>query len=270
MSSLRWPTRSLVVCVCTLVLLFLPAPPCHSKASADEQAAVTRNLDGTVLDPSSSAIPGAEVTLFSAVGKLIGTTKTDPAGLFHFEKIPPGKYRIQVQAGGFKETRLDLSIGTKSVQALRITLAIASRSEVISVQVEDSAPQISSDTSENQNANNIDRDALDRVPVFDQDYITTLSRFLDDNTIGTNGVSLVVNGIEANGPGVSPSAIQEVKINQNPYSGPAAPASRSSPRAARPRSTALSISCFAIRSSMPATLLPPPSLPKIAGSMKAL
>jgi len=123
-----------------------------------------------------------------------------------------------VQAGGFKETRLDLSIGTKSVQALRITLAIASRSEVISVQVEDSAPQISSDTSENQNANNIDRDALDRVPVFDQDYITTLSRFLDDNTIGTNGVSLVVNGIEANGPGVSPSAIQEVKINQNPYS----------------------------------------------------
>ena len=44
---------------------------------------------------------------------------------------------------------------------------------------------------------------LDRVPVFDQDYITALSRFLSDDTIGTNGVSLVVNGIEANGPGVS-------------------------------------------------------------------
>jgi hypothetical protein len=44
-----------------------------------------------------------------------------------------------------------------------------------------------------------------------------LSRFLSDDTIGTNGVSLVVNGVEANGPGVSASAIQEVKINQNPY-----------------------------------------------------
>src|ERR1039458_5431589 len=60
--------------------------------------------------------------------------------------------------------------------------------------------------------------ALDRIPVFDQDYITTMSRFLDDNATGTNGVTLVVNGIEANGPGVTPSAIQEVKINNNPYS----------------------------------------------------
>src|SRR4029077_2837498 len=60
--------------------------------------------------------------------------------------------------------------------------------------------------------------ALDRVPLFDQDYITTMSRFLDDNATGTNGISLVVNGIEGNGPGVTASAVQEVKINQNPYS----------------------------------------------------
>ncbi len=79
-------------------------------------------------------------------------------------------------------------------------------------------PTVSTETSENQNNNAIDRDALDRVPVFDQDYITTMSRFLDDNATGTNGVTLVVNGIEANGPGVTPSAVQEVKINNNPYS----------------------------------------------------
>jgi len=30
-----------------------------------------------------------------------------------------------------------------------------------------------------------------------------MSRFLDDNATGTNGVTLVVNGIEANGPGVT-------------------------------------------------------------------
>ena len=77
-----------------------------------------------------------------------------------------------------------------------------------------SAPRLA----ENQNANTIDRNALDRVPVFDQDYITTMSRFLDDSATGTNGVTLVVNGIEANGPGVTASAVEEVKINQNPYS----------------------------------------------------
>jgi hypothetical protein len=177
-----------------------------------------RTIGGTVVDPSSSAIAGARVSLFSADGSLIGTTATDQTGAFHFEKIPLGKYRIEVQAAGFKDAQLNLALAAKPIQTLRITLAIASHTDVVNVGVEDSAPQISSDVSENQNANNIDRDALDRVPVFDQDYVTTLSRFLDDNAIGTSGVSLVVNGIEANGPGVSPSAIQEVKINQNPYS----------------------------------------------------
>ncbi len=44
-----------------------------------------------------------------------------------------------------------------------------------------------------------------------------MSRFLDSVATGTNGITLVVNGIEANGPGVTASAIQSVKINQNPY-----------------------------------------------------
>lgn len=33
-----------------------------------------------------------------------------------------------------------------------------------------------------------------------------------------NGVTLVVNGVEANGPGVTASAVQNVKVDQNPYS----------------------------------------------------
>jgi hypothetical protein len=45
-----------------------------------------------------------------------------------------------------------------------------------------------------------------------------MSRFLDDNATGTNGVTPVVNGIEANGPGVTPSAVEEVRINNSPYS----------------------------------------------------
>jgi hypothetical protein len=97
-------------------------------------------------------------------------------------------------------------------------MRILVQNETVTVATGANVPLVTTETSENQNNNAIDRDALDRVPVFDQDYITTMSRFLDDNAIGTNGVSLVVNGIEANGPGVTPSAVQEVKINNNPYS----------------------------------------------------
>ena len=86
------------------------------------------------------------------------------------------------------------------------------------VLADQSAAHVGTEVVQNQNANSVDREALDRVPVFDQDYVTTLSRFLDDSAIGTNGVTLVVNGVEANGPGVSASAVKEVRINQNPYS----------------------------------------------------
>jgi hypothetical protein len=123
---------------------------------------------------------------------------------------------VEVQADGFEKMQVKVAAGNKATPLVHVVLRIATQNQAVTVGAD--APQVSTEISENQSANTIDRSALDRVPVFDQDYITTLSRFLDDNAIGTNGVTLVVNGVEANGPGVTPSAIQEVKINQNPYS----------------------------------------------------
>jgi hypothetical protein len=97
-------------------------------------------------------------------------------------------------------------------------MPLAAVSQEVTVDAFDGSAQVSTEISQNQSSATIDRDALDRLPLFDKDYITTMSRFLDPDATGTNGVTLVVNGVEANGPGVTPSAIQSVKINQNPYS----------------------------------------------------
>jgi hypothetical protein len=180
---------------------------------SDSSVAIT----GIVLDPSGAAIAGAQVTLKIADGASIQST-TNNAGIFNFEKVAPGTYSLNVQATGFEGKKQIVAVGKKQSPPLRISLQIASQNQLVTVNGQDLSVQVTTDVAENQNANTIDRDALDRVPVFDHDYITTLSRFLDDSAIGTNGVSLVVNGLEANGPGVTPSAIQEVKINQNPYS----------------------------------------------------
>ena len=182
-----------------------PAPPAHA-------------LSGTVLDPSSAEVAGAQVTLLTPNGSEQASSTTDRAGYFFFDELPRGKYRLRIHAAGFKDGQVDVNVSAKPLAPLHITLAISAVSEVVSVTADESNPQTSSDASENLNANNITRDALDRVPVFDLDYITLLSRFLSDDAIATSGVSLVVNGVEANGPGVSASAVQEVKINQNPYS----------------------------------------------------
>jgi hypothetical protein len=182
-----------------------PAPPAHT-------------LSGTVLDPSSAEVADAQITLLTSNGSVQASTTTDRIGYFFFDDLPHGKYRLRIHATGFKDGLVDVTVSAKPLAPLHITLAISAVSEVVSVTADENVPQTSSDASENLNANNITRDALDRVPVFDLDYITLLSRFLSDDAIATSGVSLVVNGVEANGPGVSASAVQEVKINQNPYS----------------------------------------------------
>jgi len=171
-----------------------------------------------VLDPSGAAIAGADVILLSGDGKELSRITSGQDGSFQFEKLAAGTYKIQAQAAGFRDTIVEVKLGSRATSPLRVVLPIAQQNEVVNVAGSDVSLVVTTDVSENQNANNLDRSALDRVPVFDRDYISMLSRFLDDSTIGTNGVSLIVNGIEANGLGVTPSAVQEVRINQNPYS----------------------------------------------------
>ena len=185
-------------------------------AACCAQTARQVSIQGTVRDPSDAAIVSAHVVLLDSAQHEIARADSDASGAFHFDNLASGGYELEIQHEGFRTVRQAVAVGSRS-QRLQIILPIAVTKEVVNVQPE-ARNQVATEDAANQNANTIDRDALDRVPVFDQDYVTTLSRFLDDSEIGTNGVSLVVNGIEANGPGVTPSAVKEVKINQDPYS----------------------------------------------------
>jgi hypothetical protein len=187
-------------------------------ARAADERTTGSSITGVLLDPSGAAIAKGDVSLVGAKAEVLARTTTDKVGGFRIDNIAPGKYTLGFHADGFRDVHLAASVTNKRFSPLRVVLQISVETENVTVATGINVPLVSTETSENQNNNAIDRDALDRVPVFDQDYITTMSRFLDDNAIGTNGVSLVVNGIEANGPGVTPSAIQEVKINNNPYS----------------------------------------------------
>ncbi len=175
-------------------------------------------ISGTVNDPSDAAIVGASVTLIGTDGQTVMNTLTDGRGGFRFDNVIPGEYELGIQKDGFRQIRIPLKASTKANPPVRVVLPISVPDQEVAVHADESASEVGTDMAQNQNANTVDRNALDKVPVFDQDYVTTMSRFLDDSAIGTNGVTLVVNGVEANGPGVSASAVKEVRINQNPYS----------------------------------------------------
>lgn len=213
----RHPLRTIALLFLIFQAPFMPAQLGVPGPETRPSTPPSRSITGTVLDPSGAAIPNAQVTATQS-DKVVEQTKCDAVGAFRLNNLLVGKYGLTIHAEGFVDARLATSIGDKRPASLRIVLQISVQSETVTVATGANVPLVSTSTAENQNANTIDRNALDRVPVFDQDYITAMSRFLDDNAIGTNGVTLVVNGIEANGPGVTPSAVQEVRINNNPYS----------------------------------------------------
>ena len=177
-------------------------------------------VSGTVTDPSGAGVPGVKVALrnsaAASVAASVSATSTDSAGAFRFAAVSSGSFELQFQKEGFAVAKAALRISDRSPGRMRIVLKLADvRQEVT---VSESTGQVSIDSSENLDVITLDRQMLDNLPIFDQNYVGAMSKFLDPGSIGTGGVTLVVNGMEQKNIGVSASAIQSVKINQNPYS----------------------------------------------------
>ena len=196
------------ILLCLLILL--------SGAMHAQSAKSDRFVRGVVQDQSGAVIANAVVVVRSPNAREIGRTSTDEHGSFTFSDLAAGPYQLEVAREGFRTMLVPVKAGPAR-QPLRIVMPVASVAENVTVAAADTSAQLSAEIGQNQSGNVMDTNALDRIPLFDQDYITTMSRFLDPDSTGTSGTSLVVNGVEANGPGVTASAIQSVKINQNPY-----------------------------------------------------
>jgi hypothetical protein len=174
------------------------------------------SISGTVMDPTGAGIPGASISAHRNGGPAIRSTRADSSGTFRLTGLPAGDFDLGVESDGFAPQSLRVSIAGRSPSPIRIALKLAGiRQEVT---VSESAAAVSTNASENLDVVTLDRQMLDNLPIFDQNYVGAMSQFLDPGSIGTGGVTLVVDGMEQKNIGVSASAIQQVKINQNPYS----------------------------------------------------
>jgi hypothetical protein len=99
---------------------------------------------------------------------------------------------------------------------LRITLPIAAVATNVRVTADSSEDLTSPE--DNHDSSVMSTQELKSLPIFDNDYATAMSAFLDDSATATGGSGLIVDGVEANRATVSASAVQEVRINQDPYS----------------------------------------------------
>ena len=118
---------SQIVLVCLLLLAATTAVAQSSSTS----------LQGTVVDPSGSAVPGLSVVLTNDDSKFERTVTTGPQGEYRMLALPPGTYRLVITGKGFaryEQTGLQLLVNTPAT--VNVQLKIGSTSESVTVSSE--------------------------------------------------------------------------------------------------------------------------------------
>ncbi len=207
------------------LVLVLLAPSaafaCHTTSPSTNPQPAAPAVHGVVADATGAIVPGAEIDLLDTNGAVAGSNHSSGDGSFQIAAPHVGNYTLVVSEPGFETTKTQVMIGGPAATPLNaplvhITLPIAAAATTV---------QVNGDTNTDLTAPEANRDSsvmssqdLKSLPIFDNDYGTAMSAFLDQNVAGTGGSGLLVDGVEANRATVSASAVQEIRINQDPYS----------------------------------------------------
>jgi Carboxypeptidase regulatory-like domain/TonB dependent receptor len=168
------------------------------------------SLSGRVADPSKARIAGAKLEVVqSATNARYGTT-TNAAGEYDFPNLPPGDYRVEIEAPGFKRL-IDpaVALHVQDARNVDFEMAIGSASESITVQ--GGAAPI--DTESATVSTVVDQDFVDNLPMNGRSFqtlimltpgvVVTGTAFDDQGQFSVNGQRgdanyFTVDGVSAN------------------------------------------------------------------------
>ncbi|HEX3437782.1 MAG TPA: carboxypeptidase regulatory-like domain-containing protein [Pseudacidobacterium sp.] len=202
-----------------LLSILLVSPACHAALDSPAGSAASNSVatfTGTVSDTTGAIIPGAEVQLTDGTGAAVTTVTTDSSGNFRIQPPQQGDYTLTISLQGFQPATQHVHAGALAGAPMSIALSVAAA--VTQVEVNGTTNVDLTASEENGDTAVLSSDDLKSMPVFDNDYVTAMGQFLDAGQGMTAGTGLMVDGVEANRALVSPSAVQEVHINQDPYS----------------------------------------------------
>src|SRR5438270_11126294 len=82
-------------------------------------------LNGTIKDPSSAVVPGADVTLKNSGTGQSRTMNSSAQGEYVFGALAAGRYEISVVAAGFAPYQkiVDVAVGSRNTEDVVLTLA---------------------------------------------------------------------------------------------------------------------------------------------------
>jgi len=123
--SCKGKVRSLSPAVILLFFFFFPV-----LAFAQYGA----SIQGTVLDASGAAVPGANVTVTNQATKVSHETVASESGFYRISGLTPGSYTVEVEAASFKKaTTPDVEVAAEAQRGLDVKLQPGPAQESVTV-----------------------------------------------------------------------------------------------------------------------------------------
>ena len=221
-----------------LLLLHTPLLPQATSTAGD--------LRGQVIDPSGATVAAAKLTLSNESRGFQRGGQTSDEGRFLLSSIPPGNYKLRVEANGFTTKVIDnLEIRVGDVVSLLVQVSISSALTEVVVTADATTVEVE----RTQQATTIEQARITNLPINRRNYldfallapgVVETTSLVDDSSFrpiqtpnsglsfgGSNGRGngFFIDGLEnysnAGGgvrPSVSQEAAQEFQINRNSFS----------------------------------------------------
>lgn len=179
----------------------------------------TGQISGVVTDPNGAVVPNAAIKAINTGTNLERETTTNGEGVYTFQLLPPGNYRIEASATGFFPVKITASVNITQTTTVDLKLPVGN-DDTITVNVDAGAPLVQTETA--QNGRVITGETLRQLPLPTRNFqqILTLSTGAQsgvsnttdlgrgDANISVNGQrttsnSVRINGIDANSIGTN-------------------------------------------------------------------
>ncbi len=161
---------------CTLLLALLFATLAYGQGGANG------TILGTVTDNSGAVVAGAAVDITNTATNVTNHTQTTSSGDFTVPFLPPGTYRVSVQASGFQKSVIaDVTLVVAQQARVNVTMRPGTVSE--SVEVQASAVALDTDTA--AVAQTVTPTQIEQLPVENRNFVSLL--FLGAGAVQTNG-----------------------------------------------------------------------------------
>ena len=93
----------------------------------------TGSIQGTVMELSGAAVPGAKVSITNRTTGGMIQVATTPAGIYASGALMPGTYKVRVEAQGFKTSELALTVEAGVTAAGNMKLQVGDAKQVVEV-----------------------------------------------------------------------------------------------------------------------------------------